>query len=268
MKNKLFILLICLAALCNSACEKVIDIDLDKVEKKYVIEGWLTDQVGDARVSISRTKDFSDNNNIDAISGATVTVTDNDGQTIDFSETAAGIYTAPALSGISGKTYTLSVKINDQTYTATSTMPAKINMDTLYITEDYLFGELRKNANVEYQDPPGKGQHYRFIRYINGVKSKGIYIENDDYNDGNRPIVKLRSRGGDDEEEIKSGDIVKVEMLCIDEAVHDYWYSFLVSGATGDNNTASPANPQSNISGGILGYFSAQTLQSKTVTVP
>lgn len=56
-------------------------------------------------------------------------------------------------------------------------------------------------------------------------------------------------------------------MLCISPEVYKYWYS-LNAGATGGNNAASPANPVSNISGGALGYFSAQTAQTKYIDVP
>jgi hypothetical protein len=55
-------------------------------------------------------------------------------------------------------------------------------------------------------------------------------------------------------------------MICNDAAVYTFWYS-LSSGATGANESASPANPVSNISGGAVGYFSAQTIQRKTILV-
>ncbi|HKZ66576.1 MAG TPA: hypothetical protein VJ111_09490, partial [Chitinophagaceae bacterium] len=69
------------------------------------------------------------------------------------------------------------------------------------------------------------------------------------------------------DEDIKSGDTVKLDMLCIDPAVYKYWYSVNQS-ATGNSQSASPANPVSNISGGALGYFSAHTIQTKTLLVP
>lgn len=262
-----FVAAVLLAGL--NSCEKVIDIDLKNVEKKYVIEGFITDEPGTAQVLISKTKDFSDNNDFNGVTDAVVTISDDAGNTAILNEMSAGLYNTSAINGEAGKTYTLTITINGETFTATSTMPQKVNMDTLYLTDDFLFGETRTNANIEYQDPPGKGQSYRFIQYVNGVKSKSVFIENDNYNDGNIPIVKLRSGGDpDDEDEIKSGDVIKVEMLCIDENVYDYWYGFVVGGATGNSNTASPANPRSNISGAVLGYFSAHTIQSKTVTVP
>lgn len=266
MKQHTYIIL-AIILLGSTACEKVIDIDLKSVENKYVIEAMVTDEAGGAKVLISQTKNFSDNNDFNGVADAVVTITDNEGNTSTLQESSQGIYDDATLAGIPGRTYSLSIKIDDETFTSTTVMPEIINMDSLYITEDYLFGEVRKSANVEYIDPVGKGQSFRFILYNNGVKSKSIYIQDDEYSDGNDQLVRLRSPG-DDEEEMKSGDIIKVEMLAIDPAVYKYWNSFLSGGASGSSNTASPANPTSNISGGVLGYFSAHNVQSKTVTVP
>jgi hypothetical protein len=56
-------------------------------------------------------------------------------------------------------------------------------------------------------------------------------------------------------------------MNCVDKNVYDYF--FTLSGVTGNNGfqTATPANPVSNISNGALGYFSAHTTQRVKVEV-
>jgi hypothetical protein len=149
-------------------------------------------------------------------------------------------------------------------------MPGKVNMDTLYISDEILFGENTKLANTSYQDPPGKGQCYRYIQYINDKKTKTIFTNNDDYIDGNYVEAKLWYLTDDDtaeDEKIKTGDTVRLEMLCIDQAVYKFWFS-LTQSATGNSQSASPANAVTNITGGALGYFSAHTVQSKTLVVP
>lgn len=268
MRRKLHWQLLLVIAVAFTSCEKVIDIDLNDVEKKYVIEGVLTDADGSAVVQISQTKNFSDDNQFVGITGATVTIADGEGNTTILNETATGIYGSGSLTGESGKTYTLTVDLDGTTFKAAATMPAKVNLDSLYVIEEYFFGEVRKTANVQYQDPAGLGQSYRFVQYVNGKKENRIYIRNDDYTDGNESTVKLFSPGDDEDDELKPGDLIRVDMLCIDEPVYKYWYSFLTGGAEGGSNNASPANPVSNISGGALGYFSAHTVQTKTVKVP
>ncbi len=72
----------------------------------------------------------------------------------------------------------------------------------------------------------------------------------------------------DDPRNIKSGDEVRIEMLSLDEAIYKYWYSLRSGGGDGSGNTAAPDNPLTNIDGGALGYFSAHTVNRKTVIAP
>jgi len=252
-----------------SACQKVIDVDIENVPKKYVVEGIVTDQLDSSRVLISTTKDVSESGGFQGISGATVTVTDDAGMITNFTEDSVGFYSAKGFKGVIGRTYGLNVIINGETFTAVSTMPPMITMDTLYISDELLFGEERKLANSTYQDPPGKGNCYRYVQYINGKKAKTIFVNNDDYTDGKYVEAKLWYLAEDenDDDEIETGDSVRLDFLCIDAAVYKYWFS-LNQSATGNSQSASPANAVSNISGGALGYFSAHNVQSKTIVVP
>lgn len=252
-----------------SSCQKVIHLDLNKADKKYVIEANVTDQAGTAEVLLSQTKNFDDNNDFAGVSGATITVKEEGGALTTFSETSPGHYEAPNLAGSSGKIYDLQVTVGGNVFTATSTMPVKINLDSIYVTDENIFAETRKIVNVEFQDPPGRGNNYRFIQYVNGLKEKTLFVQNDDYTDGRLNISKLYYFPDDNSDStiIHTGDNVRIDMLCIDAAVYQYWFS-LARNTNGDNNNTTPANPVSNIQGGALGYFSAQTLQTRTMKVP
>jgi hypothetical protein len=252
-----------------SSCRKVIDVDIKNVAKKFVVEAVITDQQDSSKVLLSTTKNVSENNDFPGISGAAVTVTDNTGIVTTFTEDSAGYYYAHSFKGVIGKTYTLQVIINGETFTAVSAMPPMVNMDTLYISDEVLFGESRKLSNTTYQDPPGKGNCYRYVQYINGKKENTIFTNNDDYTDGKYVEAKLWYLADDDDEDqkIKSGDTVRLDLFCIDPAVYKYWFS-LNQSATGNSQSASPANAVTNITGGALGYFSAHTVQSKTVVAP
>lgn len=252
-----------------SSCQKVIDVDIKNVEKKYVVEAVITDQLDSSKVLISTTKNVSENNDFPGITGATVIVTDDAGVVTVFTEDSAGYYYAHGFRGAIGKTYTLRVVTNGETFTASSTMPPRVNMDTLFISDELLFGEARKLANTTYQDPPGKGNCYRYVQYINGKKEKTIFTNNDDYTDGKYVEAKLWYLADDDEEDqkIKTGDTIRLDLFCIDPAVYKYWFS-LNQSATGNSQSASPANAVTNIAGGALGYFSAHTVQSKTIVAP
>ena len=168
-----------LVATSLASCEKVIDVKLNAAERKYVIEGIVTDEPGMARVLISQTADFDESSRFVGVSGATVTVTEDGGATTTFTEGAQGIYEAPLLAGSSNKQYALTVSINGQVFSAIASMPAKVNLDTIFVTDEFLFSETRKIVNVEYQDPPGTGNNYRFIQYVNQYREDQIMIQND-----------------------------------------------------------------------------------------
>ena len=262
---------LCVLAILFFSCRKLIDVDIEGVQPIYVIEAVVADQPGESRVLISTTKDVSENNQFPAISSANVTVTDDAGVVTTLLEDSAGTYTAPGFIGAIGKKYFLKIVTPDgKIFTAESRMPEKVNMDTLFITDEILFGENRKLANINYQDPPGKGQCYRYVQYINGRKTPTIFTNNDDYIDGKYVEAKLwylTEDDDNDEEKIKTGDTVRIDLFCIDKAVYKFWFS-LNQSATGNSQSASPANAVTNISGGALGYFSAHSIQTKTVVVP
>lgn len=265
---RLYILYILFALLLTS-CEKVIDLDLNEAEKKYVVEAVITDQPGTARVLITQTKNFDEDNNFPGIAGAAVTITESGGATTVLTETAAGVYEAPSLVAATGKTYELVVNVGGNTFSASCRMPVKSNLDTIFVTDEFLFTDTRKIVNVEFRDPPGRGNNYRFVQYVNTKKEDEIFIQNDDYTDGRDINNRLYFFAEDDDTAslIKSGDTIKIEMLCIDQPVYTYWFSLLRS-AVGNDGQATPSNPVTNMQGGALGYFSAHTLQEKTMVVP
>ncbi|HRP32437.1 MAG TPA: DUF4249 domain-containing protein [Agriterribacter sp.] len=249
-----------------ASCEKVIDVALKDAEKQFVIEGIITNKPGDCMVRISKTKSFDDSNAFDGISNATVSVSDNEGNAVSLAEAETGVYRSAFFAAGTGKTYTLRVDVNGRAFTASCIMPTAVNMDTLYVKDESFFGEKMKLANVEYLDPPGKGNCYRFVQYVNGRKEKSIFIRDDDYSDGNASTITLFT-APDEKGKIESGSIVRVEMQCISPVIYQYWFS-LFQGASGSSNAASPANPVSNIKGGALGYFSVHTVQNQTVVAP
>lgn len=254
-----------------SSCEKVVDINLNAASKKYVIEGVVTDEPGMCRVKITQTVNFSDANTFPPVGGAIVIVQDNNGSPALLTETTPGVYQTAAVNGTAEHLYSLSVDINGQKFSASSRMPPKISFDSLYVEDFPGFGDIQKYANAVFNDPTGKGNAYRFILYRNGQPNKTIFVLNDDFSDGRTNTALLADFGNDnDEDEIKEGDTIRVDMLCIDLFVYKYWFSLNQSATGGGNgnSSASPGNPVSNISGGALGYFSAHTVQSKQVVVP
>lgn len=248
------------------SCQKVVSVHLDSSEAQYVIVGTVNGGVQGCSVSISQTKDFSEDNDFPGISGATVTIANN-GVNYALTDNNDGVYKTDAITGVPGDTYDLTVVLGGTTYTASSTMPQLVAFDSMYVSQSAFSG--KSHMTVVYQDPAGIANYYRFVQYVNGNKEKTIFVSDDEFTDGNltRNQLNYSNDTDDKKRDIDAGDSVRVDMMCIDQAVYNYWYS-LSSGATGDSQSASPSNPVTNIKGGnVMGYFGAQTLQSRTILV-
>ncbi|MDO6430460.1 DUF4249 domain-containing protein [Flavitalea sp. BT771] len=248
-----------------AGCQKVISINLNSTEKKYIVSGRITDQPGECQVSITRTKDFSENNQFPGVSGAAVTVEDQ-GVITTLQESGSGLYICDTLTGRPGHTYLLTIRLGGETFSSASTMPQPVNLDSMYVSTAPL--SKTRYITVTYKDPLNFPNYYHFIQYINGLKEPTIFVSDDEFTDGQKVKSQLQYNNDTDNpaRDIKKGDSVSIDMICNDAAVYQFWYS-LSSGATGANESASPANPVSNISGGAVGYFSAQTIQRKTLLV-
>ncbi len=245
-----------------SSCEKIIDLELPEAEKLYVIEALLSD--AGCRVNLSRTLDLSDSNHYDIVSGANITIAEDGRTPVRLTQVNGGYYRA-GIIGRSGRSYTLRVEVNGNIFTTTSQVPEKVAVDSFYISERLFFGRTRKVAMLEFQDPPGLGNVYRFIQYVNTKKDNNIYITNDHLIDGRKTVYEMLVFE-DEKEPLKAGDQLSVELLTITPFMYNYWYS-LDQGALGQTQVASPANPVNPFQKGAVGYFSTHTLSSRSTAL-
>lgn len=263
MKQIKSFLIIPSVLLIAMSCQKVIQIDLNSASPKYVIEGGIANQLEAYQIRITKTKNFSDDNNYNGVNNAFVTINDNAGNLDTLNYTTDGYYKTIPKIGIEGRLFTLNVTIENETFSASSQMPFLVAMDTAYGTNFIGFGDTVKMVKVKYLDPASQENYYRFVLYINNNVKGKIIIGDDKLNNGLKVEKNLSYRN--EEDKIKEGDSVTVDMQCIDKAVYDYFFTL---NKTISQSSAAPTNPVSNISGGALGYFSAYTSQKIKVKIP
>lgn len=265
MKNNRFIYFLSLISIAISftSCEDVIDINLDNAKANVVIEANVTNILEPQIIKISRTKPFNEENSFLAVTGATVSVKEENGPNYTFVGGTNGSYISIPFKGVPGKKYTVTVIISNQTYTAQSVMPPVVNLDSLTVTELSFFGSTNKFVQVNYKDIPNIPNQYNYVMSVNDVLRKGYYIDFDRFNDGNQVKKGLFT----DEPDLVKGDKVTVDFQCIEMNVYRYFFAISQIGGNGGPPTA-PANPDSNFNNGALGYFSAHTSQKLTITIP
>ena len=248
-----------LIVIVTNGCKKIINPNIVPSAPKLVIEGNVSNIPHGCWVNIEYTTPL-DSIYTMASTAAVVTVSDGMGNVHHLKSGGYHGYYDNTFIGVPGRTYTLKVVIDGNTYTATSTMPQLVNLDTL-LTDRIMFGNKSIiDVTPVYLDPSGFGNCYQFVETINKTLNPHIFVFDDRYNDGTintRPLVETDST-------INSGDSIAVEMRCIDKNVYNYFNALNQL----NNNSTTPANPPTNIMGGCLGYFSAHTSQTKKIKVP
>jgi hypothetical protein len=260
MKNIFYLVLI---VFCTS-CEKEITLDLEPTQSKYVIEAVITNDINIQTVKINKSVNFYDSNNYPAVSNAIVKVTENGNPPITFTEVSPGIYQANNFIGVPGRSYSLSIIIDNLEYFATSTMPLTVPFTEITFEEN-AFNPPGQETNYVvtplFSDPSIIQNFYRFNLTVNNIKDKGFFTLNDDLINGEENSFGLSST--DEDNTIKMGSQVTIEMIGIDKNVYNYFY--VLEQNSDSQNT--PNNPKTNISRNVLGYFSAQNMQVRTITI-
>jgi hypothetical protein len=254
-----------------SACEKVVSIDLNKASPHLVIEGVITDQQGPYSVKISLTGDyFEPALYFPPVSNALVILTDDQGQRDTLKEATSGMYLSTRLQGVEGRTYSLSVTSNGMEYDGSSSMPRKVFIDSLYAIPRVTFdGDRGYDIYVMFRDPPEPGNYYRInarssaLIPADSIDGRRYRLYTDKLTNGNEMAERIRAGRN-----VNSGDTITVELLSIDKTAYDYFNTLRdILSSDRSATSLSPANPNTNLSNGPLGYFAAFTVDTKRIVL-
>jgi hypothetical protein len=264
------LLLIIIFSLWMISCEEPINVDLNNVSPRIVIEGIVTDQAGPYTVKISKTGNFFEANEFPSVSGASVIIVDNKGLIDSLIETTSGNYQTSILQGTVGNTYTLIVKLDGKEYKSVTTMLNPTNIDSLTYKYNPNTGPGQgKNGGYDlhcyFKDKPEIRDYCLLKLYINGIKDDSYFLYTGKYNsDEFVDYNRFRQR-------FKKNDTIKIELLNLEFSVYDYFSTLndIMSseGMRGIASTGTPANPNTNISNGALGYFAAYPVKTDSLII-
>lgn len=249
------------------SCTKEITLELDTAEPKLVVESIISENLEPYKVKLSQTTPYFTDGEV-YVSNALVMISDDLGNLDTLTYVSNGIYsTITNRQGMVGTTYNLTVIWAGTTYTASETIPLRVNLDTIIYQyqEAGAFQEEGYITALNAQDIPGYSNHYRFSFYRNDTLQTDpfkYFVVDDQFSDGNyisafTPYV------------YQTGDTCRIELLCISKS----YYQFLTSlgnqvQASGGPFDPIPSNPPSNISNGALGFFAAVTRSVKAIVLP
>jgi hypothetical protein len=294
MRIHLVVIIIMLTMLC--ACEKTVTFDLEEQEQVSVVDASIED--GQPPMVIL-SKSFGYFSRISPeillnsfIRGAEVTISDGtrSERLKEYSYTIVDTskvyyYTADSSSvnglfrGALNKTYSLEIKIDGKTFTATTTIPPLAKkVDSLWWKKPPFATDTTKVLLMaRVTDPPGLGNYIRyFTRVDNGAFLPGMTSAYDDQIiDGTTYDIEVeqginRNVPIDDENHgfFKRGDAVTIKFANIDRATFDFWRTMEYSYSSIGNPFSSPTKVMGNIRGGALGYFGGYAVQYISLQIP
>ncbi|GHV01977.1 hypothetical protein FACS1894159_10430 [Bacteroidia bacterium] len=237
-----------------ASCERVIDLDLRSSRPVAVVEANLfADSL--CRVRVTRSVDFGGPDLFPPVADAVVVLRDSVGLCDTLAQCEPGVYLSQTIRGVEGVRYDLSVECGGELYLAASTMPRRVPLDSMRVTEMKMFGETFLQLVPHYTDPGQTDNFYMFEVAVNGVSDHRIHAWGNTYTMGqvNQTPINLHKA--------QKGDRLSVAMLCIDHGAYLFYHTL------DSNGGISPANPATNFSGGCLGYFKACTIQTMEATV-
>lgn len=241
-------------------CEEVVEVDLSTQKPRLVVDAaidWTKGTDGSQQTIRLTTTAAYYADNVPAVTGATVFVTDSNAQVFDFIEdTGTGNYNCTNFAPVIGATYILTVIYEGQTYTATETMIAVPEITD--IQQDNEGGFLGEDIEVRFYYPDdAASENYYLEGFDSSVLPYPSYsVTSDEFVNGNL------SFGIFSHEDLEAGDEIGIRLYGISQRYFEYMEKLLmISGGSGGPFGTAPATVRGNLvnqtdeSKYALGYF-------------
>jgi hypothetical protein len=265
-------LLIISLLLINLSCE---DLALNKNADLVVVEAYLSDQIVEQQITLSRTTSFDNAVISEPIATADVSIVSGKNVLVEFVHSSDGVYLSrQPFAGIENEAYRLIINLEDDILITSAfiSMPGKAKIDSLWFEPI----EIATNDNEEMYYPVIsssdnflKNNFYYYRLFQDGVyldEPENIFLKSDGFFNGNTFNEEFRSVS------ITRGESVKLEMRKISREVFDY-YKLLKAQtiSISANQNVVPAPIFGNLSASnseiVLGFFSVFSSDTKTQTL-
>ena len=157
-----------------TACEDVVEIELDEAAPILVVDAWINDQSGPQTIRLTNTAPYFESAPTPGIPGATITVSSSSGKIIDFTDVGNGDYIwTPDPNeriGTVGDEFVLSIDLDGKSYAAYSKLNRVPPIDSIgqETIEESSFAEESIRCNFYARDPLGPGDTYWIKTFRNG----------------------------------------------------------------------------------------------------
>jgi len=271
--NSLFLISLFALFSCDGFNEVTVPIDIgvEDVEQILVINGKIEENLpSGVQISYSEDINASINTSINYEKNAFVFITNSNGTSEELVYGWNGIYFGNEIKGKVGETYTMTITIGSETYTAKSTMFSPPGYQGAWVY--YNSGSSEKIGGSGYSDewiindPSATRNRYLFEWWANGIH----YVRQDWAIDDNRVVninegLKLFTVTLDP----LPNQHIRHRTAEIDKITYDYYnmYEKIVRGLV-SVTSQTPYNPVSNFGEGTIGNFRAVAFSSAILLTP
>lgn len=254
------------------SCEEIMDVDFrGESNNGLVVEGMITTETQAHVVKLSATGNYFTRPDQEMISDAEVSITDGENIYI-LEESAPGIYlTAPDVCGEVGKTYTLHIRLSDESeYEASETITSCADIDSIGQSENSIlyFGDYGYSVMYYGQEPEPAGDCYLYLLYMNDVLYTDTITEvsfvSDEFVNGNyiNGFIIYRIREAD---LVEDNTKVTLKMYSISKDYYDFLSALMTETVwRGSPWDGPPANVPGNVNNNARGYFRASDVKLVT----
>lgn len=210
-------------------CEDPIQIDLPTNTDLVVVEGWVSNQMINQEIVLSRTQGFNNQSGPSFITGANVTVFNNLNDQYTFQQEEDGVYRSTvSFQGVDSLFYQLEVILpeGDTIVSPFESVPRLVTIDSLIFAQDEEASDENPNLQVTFnfpvswaQDPPDIRNYYRWRIFRNDTlfsAPNDLELLDDSAINGNFFPNEFRSF------RYEFGDTLTMEMQTLSEDAFDF----------------------------------------------
>ncbi|MBO0932772.1 DUF4249 domain-containing protein [Fibrella aquatilis] len=287
---KLAVVLISLWGLMG--CETIIDANIASGPTQLAVDAWLTDQPGQQRITLTQTANYFNNGPSTPATSASVVVGDNTGRTFAFTDPDNdGVYTwKPASTrdttrlGIIGRTYTLGIQYQGNTYVSVAQMPRTTSIDSLIFRKKTITPVSKEEgyrSEFYATDPAGAIDYYYLRYYRNGVlqnRPQDISLAYDgafrgSANTDGLMFIRPIRQSLNPEKLFALNDTMRIEMRTMTAEGYLFWELLRAQLQNAGLFATPPANVPSNIRNtnaagpAAVGFFLVSPVRTRTAIV-
>jgi hypothetical protein len=280
-------LFLALFAILISSCEDPIDIDLDQGESQLVVDGFVNNLNQKQTIRLTMSSPYFDNSPSNSVKGAIVTLSDDLGRQITFTEESNGNYTfmpqeADSFCAV-GRNYSLSIQYKGEEFIAQSQVNPVPKIDSIISVKEKNPFDNSDFYQAEFFATDFKARRdFYWIRtiYNDTIKKLGNADNISDGSfsgtavDGLPFIFPIRRAINKENETYKVGDTISMQLLSINEATYDFLFDVFSQTTNGGLFATPPYNVRTNIknkntssSVKAVGWFCASQISSAGVRI-